>query len=99
MNLLIPWHSTKGSSRLDAQLARELPSGHALEGISVRAVAERQDCDDVLFQLNDGSGRVAVVHLTYSVNVDARWPETDFFPSLEAWETLRMQPDHQDFCD
>lgn len=97
MELLIPWRAAKESSRLDAQLAKELPPGHALMGIPVHALAERQDCDDVLFQLNDGSGRFAVVHLTYTFNVSAAWPATEFFSSFAAWEFDRMRPDHLDF--
>jgi len=97
MELLIPWLASKESSRLDAQLAKELPTGHVLAGIPVHSLAERQDCDDVLFQLDDGSGRVVVVHLTYSFNVSAAWPATEFFPSFAAWENDRMRPDHLDF--
>jgi hypothetical protein len=97
MELLVPWHTAKEASRLDAQLAKELPSGHALVGIPVHAVAERQDCDDVLFQLLDGSGRMVVVHLTYSVNVSPAWPTTEFFQNFSAWVEERMHPDHIDF--
>ena len=47
-------------------LRRELSAGHPLYDMPTRAVGRRQDCDDVLFSIEDGSGRVAVVHLTWT---------------------------------
>lgn len=97
MELLEPWHVPQRADLLERQLATELPRGHALFGVPVRAVAQRQDCDDVLFELLDGSGRVAVVHLTYSMNFDPAWPFTTVFNGLPAWTESRMLKDHLDF--
>lgn len=94
---LDPWHPACGKSALERQLQAELPDGHALSGLGVTALAQRQDCDDVLFSLDDGSGRVAVVHLTWSQNTDARWPQTEFYASLSAWANERMPMDHETF--
>ena len=51
----------------------------------MRAVARRQDCDDVLFVSVDEPPAVAVVHLTYAnrPELDPRWPRTTFFDSMQ----------------
>jgi hypothetical protein len=66
------------------ELASELGAKHALKGHDMRAVAVRQDCDDVLFVSTDQPPIVAVVHLTYAnrPEPDPRWPETTFFASM-----------------
>ena len=97
MEFFEPWYTPKDLGRLEAQLASEVPAGHVLSGISVRALAQRQDCDDVLFQLLDGSSRVAVVHLTYSANPTANCPTTKFFPGISEWVRDCMLPAHSEF--
>jgi hypothetical protein len=64
MNYLEPWYALAEGEciALRAELTRELPPGHALQGIQVKCLARRQDRDDVLFELQDGSGRFASVH-------------------------------------
>jgi len=59
----------------------ELCQQHVLVGLKVRPIAYRQDCDDFLFELLDGSGRFAVVHLTYAQHpeTDPRWPATAIY--------------------
>ena len=59
---------------LARELHSELCSEHVLFNIPAVAIGGRQDCDDVLFRLLDGSGRLAVVHLTY-----AQHPEPESF--------------------
>jgi hypothetical protein len=62
----------------------------------MRAVARRQDCDDVLFVSADEPKVVAVVHLTYAKRPesDPRWPTTTFFDSMEDWLERGMKQDH-----
>lgn len=77
---LVPWRRIEGGRADDPvvqELYREVSAGHILYGLKARPIAQRQDCDDVLFQLLDGSGRFAVVHLTYAQHPepDPRWPE------------------------
>jgi hypothetical protein len=100
---LIPWHANvprpeanDGSAK---ELHREMTKSHPLFGITVRDVAYRQDCDDVLFELLDGSGRFALVHLTFAKQpeVDPRWPRTEIFKDFEHFEHQRMRPDHVKF--
>lgn len=97
MKFLEPWYSVEDAAPLNRELARELPVGHCLYQVRVNAVARRQDCDDVLFSLEDGSGRVAVVHLTYAVESDPVWPLTRVFPDMSSFSEERMVSDNAEF--
>jgi hypothetical protein len=97
MEWLVPWHASAEASRGVAELRRELPRTHQLWGIPVHAVAYRQDCDDILFALDDGTDRVAVVHLSFAVEHDPRWPKTELFESIQHFAATRMRLDHEDF--
>ena len=97
MDLLEPWHPVTNPEAMEQQLHAELPRNHVLSKVPVAAIAQRLDQDDVLFALADGSGQVVVVHLTYSKNIDARWPGTKFYASLSSWASERMHPDHEEF--
>lgn len=82
--------------RLVDELRRELPPGHILDGLAVTVRARRQDRDDVLFGVLDGSGRLAVVHLSYTAESDPRWPLTTLY-SNEAEFSAAMAADNADF--
>jgi hypothetical protein len=58
--------------------------------VPVRAIAQRRDTDDVLFQIEDGSGRLAVVHLTWRIESDRSWLFTGIFESLDSWAATGM---------
>jgi hypothetical protein len=100
---LVPWYSvaddTAQISGMELELASELSAGHPLFGLPVRTLARRYDCDDVLFAVEDGTGRVALVHLTWTQCPPERppWPYTIIFPDLEAWAVLSMQADAEEF--
>ena len=83
------WLPLNGAAAAQAlkSLNAELSPGHALFGGTLNAVARRRDCDDFLFQYNDGS--VAEVHLTYSSSQDLRWPQSETYSSLHAWRLLQ----------
>jgi hypothetical protein len=99
VEFVLPWysvsHDTVQMDAMERELRRELASGHPLFGLPVKAVARRQDCDDVLFALRDGTGRVAVVHLTWTQSSPERppWPVTTLFANLEAWPDESMGSD------
>lgn len=97
MRLQAPWRTPPNAPALRQQLAREMPPRHVLVDTPVKAIAQRDDCDDVLFELLDGSGRVAVVHLTYSRNADALWPQTELFSSYSEWHSERMRSNSRTF--
>jgi hypothetical protein len=95
MDYLEPWFAVNDPGLAD-ELRRELSPGHILTGLSVTARARRQDRDDVLFEIRDGSGRLAQVHLTYQQESDSRWPLTVVFSTEAEW-ALSMVADHGDF--
>jgi len=95
MTFFEPWYATDDNGLL-AELRRELPSGHMLSGKELLVLARRQDRDDVLFKLRDGSERLAQVHLTYAKEHDPRWPRTTIFPTEQAWLEA-MRADHADY--
>jgi hypothetical protein len=99
MELLEPWRAVSfdESTKLEAELRRELANGHALFRQAVRAVARRIDIDDVLFSLEDGSNRVAVVHLTWSARERPPWPPSEIFATRSSWEVERMMIDRDAF--
>jgi hypothetical protein len=96
MEMLDPWYEDRNPA-LGQELRSETCQGHVLYELPVSPLARRQDCDDILFALEDGTGRVAVVHLTYSKETDPFWPRTELFPSLVAWLPA-MISDHDEFC-
>jgi hypothetical protein len=100
---LAPWHSVADNptqvAGMERELARELSVGHPLYGLPVRTLGRRQDCDDVLFAVDDGTGRVAVVHLTWTQSPPENlpWPQTVVYSSFDAWVIEGMHADHDEF--
>ena len=107
MEFLEPWFANS-DPRIVAELHREMPRGHVIEAVEISAVASRKDCDEVLYALNDGSDRFAIVHLTLSKSreTDPRFPETWIFRNHEilleymqaahaAWAGHEEDPDGQ----
>ena len=92
---LLPWYPLENSPGLADELRREVAPGHKLFNVPVTAIARRRDNDDVLFQIEDGSGRVAVVHLTWRVESDPTWPFTGIYESLESWFATGMIDDEE----
>ena len=67
------------------QLIKEINRKHVLYGTEVKEIARREDCDDVLFLLLDGSNRYEVVHLTWSSKREEseNYPKTRLYNNLE----------------
>ena len=64
----------------------ELKVGHRLFGLPIVAIGRLVGGDDVLFQINDGSGRVAQVHVSWAGEEERPpWPSTSIFSSLAEW--------------
>jgi hypothetical protein len=70
--------------RLVRELRRELPEGHVLKGLRCQPIAKRVQRDDTIWWLPHRL-EWALVHLTYRVETDARWPATSTF---RTWEGL-----------
>lgn len=76
------------------ELKNEIVRGHILNGLPVRSIARRAVNDDVLFEIEDGSGRVALVHPTWNKEPHPDWPAAGIYPSLERWAVTGMRQDH-----
>ena len=96
MELLVPWFSPNDARDIEAELARELHSAHVLFGVPVKAIALRQDRDDVAFEFQDGTSRVAIVHLTHSRESDPKWPATTIYSSCAEF-SKRVAADYAEF--
>ena len=100
MEFLEPWiPAGPNAPALEKELAAELGRKHPLKGRRMRAIAVRQDCDDVLFVSAGEPTGVAVVHLTYAnrPESDPQWPATTTFHSIEDWIERGMKQDHEEF--
>lgn len=93
-----PWHRLDvadfaASIALERELARELPEGHALAGLTARPLARRLDRDDVLFEI-DGKGPF-VVHVTWSAHPerDPQGPRTTRIDDWQAWNRVHDSGD------
>ena len=98
---LDPWTSTAGSDDnylrgFAEQLARDTSRGHELHGVPVKLIG-RGNGDDTLFELQDGTGRVAQVHLVWQGRQTPPWPGTAIIESLEDWRIKRMIPDNREW--
>ena len=102
LEMLEPWQSFAGqpdfATGIERELLTELVPGHPLYGVPVRAAARTGASDDFLFEILDGSGHVAVVHLTWAQRPEfLPCPDTEFYSSLELWAERRMRPDHREW--
>lgn len=92
------------AAKFEAELRRELPAGHQLHGRALRAIARRDDRDDVLFVPIVPGASVYRVHLTWSVETDPRWPWTEVYDSVddfcERWPREELADDSVEchFC-
>ena len=84
------------AAALEAELRRELPAGHRLQGLALTAVASSRDDDDVLFRPMSGGGPFYVVHLTWSVETDPAWPWTDAYDDMDDFLERRPREEMED---
>lgn len=88
-----PWRVLPPANTLDQELQREVAPGHLLCGAGTRAIAARDDLDDVLFEVRGRAFRFAVVHLTWRVEDDPQWPAVETYPEWSAFKAQRHDPD------
>jgi hypothetical protein len=85
---LPPWIPVGNHAKdLERELYREVAAGHPLYKKKVHAIAQRTDCDDVLFEVSSSDFRCVVVHLTWSQRAEhePRWPEIEVFTTFQKW--------------
>jgi hypothetical protein len=87
------------AANLEDELRKEVAVGHPLHLLRIRAIAQRSDTDDVLFEVSSPHFRYAVVHLTWSGEPqrDPRSPDTETFPTFANWVKSRMKPDSEQY--
>lgn len=103
IEILLPWKPLNRvdvgarALQLSAELKREVSAQHPLHGLDAKALAVRIDRDDVLFWIERDSDPLAVVHLSWKHEPDARWPSTTLFSSWERWVQEEMIPAHNEY--
>jgi hypothetical protein len=97
---LEPWARLEEQDQdvLERELRRELIAGHVLFGRDARAIARRDDQDDVLF-LVEAPPQLAVVHLTYVRESRPEFPHTMLFETIAEFAEACMLPDHAELTD
>ncbi len=95
LHYLKPWYSD--DIDLTVQLHREINNKHILYGKPVKTIARRQDNDDVLFEVNDGDFKYAVVHLTWAQKTldDSKYPTTKTYKDWQDVYENGIIIDHQ----
>ena len=99
MIFLKPWRALQDEAEGDGvvrELRLEVSDRHALARLPLRAIARREDDDDVLVETLDGSGRLAVVHLTWGKHPEpfCDFPLTTFYSSWKHFEQVVMRAHH-----
>lgn len=99
IQFLEPWYYIESNGDLEIELHKELSIGHVLYGEKLKAIAKREDNDDVLFIGIGKEPFVAEVHLTWSgkKEADLKWPKTLKSESIDLWIQKRMVPANRDF--
>ena len=100
LEILLPWRTISDSANaehLSAELSTELSPKHPLYGLKAKAVANRIDRDDVLFEVDGGTAPLAVVHLTRREESDPHWPSARLFGSWERWVLDEMLPANEEY--
>jgi hypothetical protein len=102
---LDPWWSTAEQTEcfhetFAAQLKLEICADDPIYGIPVRIIGRGQG-DDAVFQLLDGTGRVAFVHLQWGklhCNFDDEFrTRSKIYASLEACFQQHILPEHKEW--
>jgi hypothetical protein len=92
---LSPWEPhTDSNGTFREELYKEVAAGHPLYKVPVQLLA-RGNGDDCLFELLDGSSRVAVVHLVWQGLQAPPWPSSCIYETLDNWRSECMQPEHE----
>lgn len=103
MEWLEPWWSTDHMPQtfrdtFKKQLELEVGRGHVMYGLPACLIG-RGNGDDALFEILDGTGRVADVHLTWSKGTERLpWPITTIYASITEWADTGMIRDHKDWA-
>jgi len=99
MLFLKPWEpllATTAIQFFEDEHLREIPPSHALYGRKFQAIAKNSTCDDVLYQLDDGTFSQVQLTFTKAPPELPVWPRHDEFKNLADWIIAVMVPRHID---
>ena len=97
---LSPWWATKGDSgpweqRFLNQLQSQLSPEHIMYGLPVRIVGSFGGSKSLLFEILDGTERLAVISVTKEdVDHSFSLSDTTIYANFEAFKIQRMIPEH-----
>ncbi len=97
---LPPWSPFQTSERgqFEDELRRELLLGHDLLGVPIIALGGCEGSAQVAFVLDDGTGRVAVVDLTWDGRgTDPKWPAFTLYKGVPDWVERCLRPANRSF--
>ncbi len=100
---LDPWWATEGDSgpweqRFLNQLKVEACPEHAMYGLPVRVIGSYGGSQALLFELLDGTGRLAVVRFTWEeAQQSLPLPDTSIYSNFGDFKTERMIPDNREY--
>ena len=98
--ILEPWTElTDSEETLISELKKEMRDDDDLFGSTFVPIAQRKDCDDVLFIIENRKPEVAVIHLTWSGHADPNkgWPSKTIYSDLNDWRERCMILDYEDY--
>jgi hypothetical protein len=101
-NYLAPWTRVEHfAENLVGEAQREIGLGHPLWMKRLRAIAQRTDNDDVLFEVFEDSYSYALVHLTWRGAPSGLPddPPVSLFLTLDEWVCQVMLPDHRNYVE
>ena len=93
-----PWSSIdefppSNKKAIEEEVNKEILKNHPLYGRNLKTIARREDCDDILFQI-ENSQKVAYVHLTWSSKKEfSDFPITVIYENIEEFKTTKMKDD------
>lgn len=91
-------HDSSPFDLLNDELHREMPVGHVLYGTETSVVAVCTTTHkDFVFTSGNLDRPFAIVHLTWSVEKDPKWPSTSVFASLDELKHELKQWGKSDF--
>ena len=76
--------SNEDSEFVSKEFYREADKAHPLCDERMWAIARRIDRDDFLFKMHDG--RLAAIHLTWTVETTPNFPAFEIFDDLNDWK-------------
>ena len=81
----------------EEELAREIAPEHPLANLALTAIGQHTITSEFLFRVEDGSGRVALVRLSWTGSRERPpWPESRFYENEADWMANGMRPDHDE---